>query len=107
MLVLAGFFFPPPLPSLHPALEAQPRRVVPKGYLSLGGILGGVSEVAPYGQTHGMSSAWRARHMYSPLDFIIWQRYPQNTFFSQIRVAIMSMEAAICMRPNMMTNKQL
>ena len=32
-----------------PALEAQPRRVVPKGYLSLGGILGGVSKPAPYG----------------------------------------------------------
>ena len=32
-----------------PALEAQPWRVVPKGYLSLGGILGGVSKPAPYG----------------------------------------------------------
>ena len=32
-----------------PALEAQPPRVVPKGYLSLGGILGGVSKPAPYG----------------------------------------------------------
>ena len=32
-----------------PVLEAQPRRMVPKGYLSLGGIYGGVSELAPYG----------------------------------------------------------
>ena len=31
------------------ALEAQPRRVVPKGYLSLGRILGGVSKPAPSG----------------------------------------------------------
>ena len=34
-----------------PTLEARPRRVVPKGYLSLGGILGGVLKLAPYGQT--------------------------------------------------------
>ena len=32
-----------------PALEAQPHRGVPKGYLSLGGILGAVSKPAPYG----------------------------------------------------------
>ena len=29
-----------------PILEAQPRRVVPKGYLSFGGISGDVSEPA-------------------------------------------------------------
>ena len=32
-----------------PALEAQPEHVVPKGYLSLSGILGGVSKSAPEG----------------------------------------------------------
>ena len=31
-----------------PAPEAQRRPVVPKAYLSLGGILGGKSKLAPY-----------------------------------------------------------
>ena len=31
----------------NPALEAQPKHVVPKGYVSLGGILGGVSTPSP------------------------------------------------------------
>ena len=32
-----------------PTLEAQPRHVVPEGYLSLEGILRGVSKPTPYG----------------------------------------------------------
>ena len=42
----------------------QAASVVPKGYLSLGGILGGVSKPAPYGYARWKRSA---RRRYSPL----------------------------------------
>ena len=50
----------------EPPLEAQLWRVVPKYYLSLGGILGGVSKLAPYGYTRWISSARCARGTNTP-----------------------------------------